>query len=585
MIKTRTLSLFACALTAALPFSLAAAPQKQTGSGKPLKIYILAGQSNMQGQAQPGTVPRMALSPESKPLHDQMLDASGKSIAHENVSIVYFTQGDEKRGKIRPLIEKKGQLAVGTTGAIGPELGFGITMDEAGDQPILIIKTAWGGKNLNVNFRPPSAGLMPFNPPSGGRRSKAPSEQELKEMKAEFEAEQGAYYRLMMKLINRVITDPGQYSEAYDPELGHEIAGFVWFQGYNDMIQSSNYDAQYSKYSELLATFIRDVRKDLESPKLPFVIGVMGIGGESSNPKMEAFRKAMAKPAALPEFQGNVAAVKTAVYWDEEMIEAIAKVKRAEELWDSSEHWIPAGSPAPDQRIWQYSSFQLDPDKHYRDLKKGEEGDERTLTGETPESLAKWLDPDFDTSAWQQGPAPIGKIRKPEKFKRDKHREEHERLKAMIRSPWGEGNILLMKTQFEIGRDDLSDFRLALQSTRSFLVYLNGELIQNYPWWKDEEMRRLPLDSPPIKPGINELAFYGNIEEYRGKLFNAVDLHLEALPKERADELRKQQAAIATPRDFALAKGVSNQAYHYLGSAYTYTLIGEAMAKAMLDLD
>jgi hypothetical protein len=31
--------------------------------------------------------------------------------------------------------------------------------------------------------------------------------------------------------------------------------------------------------SELLSHFIRDVRHDLDAPKLPFVIGVMGVGG------------------------------------------------------------------------------------------------------------------------------------------------------------------------------------------------------------------------------------------------------------------------------------------------------------------
>ena len=31
------------------------------------------------------------------------------------------------------------------------------------NEPILIIKTAWGGKSLNTDFRPPSAGPYEFN--------------------------------------------------------------------------------------------------------------------------------------------------------------------------------------------------------------------------------------------------------------------------------------------------------------------------------------------------------------------------------------------------------------------------------------
>ena len=74
-------------------------------------------------------------------------------------------------------------------------------------------------------------------------------------------------------------------------------------------------------YGELLAHFIRDVRKDLSAPKMPFVIGVMGIGGvkEGKKPPQMYFRQAQAAPASLPEFKGNVVAVQTAPYWDDDL--------------------------------------------------------------------------------------------------------------------------------------------------------------------------------------------------------------------------------------------------------------------------
>ena len=40
---------------------------------------------------------------------------------------------------------------------------------------------------------------------------------------------------------------------------------------------------------------------------MPFIIGVLGVDGE----KNVNFRKAMAAPAAMPEFEGNVVAVDT----------------------------------------------------------------------------------------------------------------------------------------------------------------------------------------------------------------------------------------------------------------------------------
>jgi len=74
------------------------------------------------------------------------------------------------------------------------------------------------------------------------------------------------------------------------------------------------------------------VRKDLKVPKMPFVIGVMGAGGPIANygPEKQRyasihgeFRKAMAAPIKLPEFKGNVTAVFTENYWDEQLSELV----------------------------------------------------------------------------------------------------------------------------------------------------------------------------------------------------------------------------------------------------------------------
>ncbi|MCA8965167.1 MAG: hypothetical protein KDC48_09770, partial [Planctomycetes bacterium] len=137
----------------------------------------------------------------------------------------------------------------------------------------------------------------------------------------------GHYYRLMIEHCKRVLGDLGRVCPAYDANKGYELAGFVWFQGWNDMVDRGVYPQRdkpdgYAQYSECLAHFIRDVRKDLDAPKLPFVIGVMGVGGpigadEAAKRAVHAnFRAAMAAPAALPEFAGNVVAVETAPYWD-----------------------------------------------------------------------------------------------------------------------------------------------------------------------------------------------------------------------------------------------------------------------------
>jgi hypothetical protein len=74
-----------------------------------------------------------------------------------------------------------------------------------------------------------------------------------------------------------------------------------------------------------MADLIRDVRNDLKAPGMPFVIGVLGVDGAAPGPDILAFREAMAAPAALPEFKGNVAAVQTAPFWDEAIAAVVAK--------------------------------------------------------------------------------------------------------------------------------------------------------------------------------------------------------------------------------------------------------------------
>jgi alpha-galactosidase len=76
---------------------------------------------------------------------------------------------------------------------------------------------------------------------------------------------------------------------------------------------------RFAVYSDLLAHFIRDVRKDFNAPKMPFVIGVMGVDGLKAPPDTLAFREAMTAPSLMPEFKGNVFAVPTAPFWSEEL--------------------------------------------------------------------------------------------------------------------------------------------------------------------------------------------------------------------------------------------------------------------------
>ena len=51
-----------------------------TAHAKPLKVFILAGQSNMEGHAQTKTFPAVAKDPETADIHRKMVDADGKPV-------------------------------------------------------------------------------------------------------------------------------------------------------------------------------------------------------------------------------------------------------------------------------------------------------------------------------------------------------------------------------------------------------------------------------------------------------------------------------------------------------------------------
>ena len=300
---------------------------------KPLKIYLLVGQSNMQGHAAERTVEHLGMDPKTAPLLKAIRNPDGTAKLQRDVwisSIEPSLESGEKHGRLTV-----GYGAGGREPKIGPELTFGITMQEHVGEPILLIKTSWGGKSLNTDFRPPSAGPYEFNQQQLENFKKRGKD--VAEARKEKTERTGVYYRLMLEHIHKVLADIRRVYPDYDAKAGYELAGFVWFQGWNDMVDGSTYPTRgqpgsYDAYSKNLAHFIRDVRRDLKAPKLPFVIGVMGAGGPIAkygpDQKRYAgihgeFRKAMAAPTKLPEFKGNVTAVFTENYWDLQLSELV----------------------------------------------------------------------------------------------------------------------------------------------------------------------------------------------------------------------------------------------------------------------
>jgi hypothetical protein len=268
-------------------------------SPKPVKVFILAGQSNMEGQGfiaadakrngGKGTLEFLAKDPPTAARFQHLLDKEGKWIVRSDVSITYLT--------------RQGPLTVGygaRPDRIGPELSFGTVVGDALEEPVLLIKCAWGGKSLAVDFRPPSAGKVPY---SLGEKMDAAI--------AEDPAIVGKYYRETLALTKAALANLQQLVPD-SRGRGYVLAGIGWHQGWNDRIN----DKHNAEYESNMAHFIRDIRKDLGAEKLPFVIAETGMNGpEEKHPRALSLMKAQAAVAELPEFQGNVAFVGTKSFW------------------------------------------------------------------------------------------------------------------------------------------------------------------------------------------------------------------------------------------------------------------------------
>jgi endonuclease/exonuclease/phosphatase family metal-dependent hydrolase len=144
----------------------------------------------------------------------------------------------------------------------------------------------------------------------------------------------------MLREVRVTLAEAGdRFPELHGRRL--ELRGAVWFQGWNDMIDERG----TAEYAANMAHWIRDLRRDLGVPELPVVIGQLGVDGElppGKDSKKQAFKDAQAEAAALEEWQGNVALVKTDQYWDWTADKVFRKGWK-----DHIEEWEKVGSDFP----------------------------------------------------------------------------------------------------------------------------------------------------------------------------------------------------------------------------------------------
>lgn len=228
---------------AGLEFGYVPIVTRQEKSKSKVRVFVLAGQSNMEGQGtindpenDPGSLIDIIQNDEDGNWSE--IGEVGNWNSLEGASLYFANNGDTIRTNVTV-----GQGS--NSNLIGPELMFAHQLDAYYDDPVLIIKTAWGGKNIAVDFRPPSAG-----------------------------GTTGEFYNAMIQTVQDVTQNLGKEFPNIDVE-DYEISGFAWFQGWND----GESDDYLNEYESNLNHLVNDVRNDLGNMELPVVIANSGHGG------------------------------------------------------------------------------------------------------------------------------------------------------------------------------------------------------------------------------------------------------------------------------------------------------------------
>lgn len=315
----RTIPLAALAVLALLPGATTAQTPKSAFDNDPwpmakegpVKVFVLAGQSNMQGHAALRTLEYLIYNDRTAADYQQWKDRDGRWTERRDVWV--WTTDGQRSGNLKPGFGASDMK-------MGPELGFGWVLGEHCKEQVLLIKTCWGGRSVRRDFLPPGAEMPPeeaLQKELEEARKRNPNAT-MDEVKARY----GQAYRDMIAAVHDVLANLKKRFPAYDEKRGYELAGLVWFQGWNDLVDGQQRAEKYAQYTPRLAQLIKDVRGDLKAPNLPVVIGELGAAERGD------FQAAQEAVARLPELQGTVKFVKTREFWEPD-VEKMAN----EDLW------------------------------------------------------------------------------------------------------------------------------------------------------------------------------------------------------------------------------------------------------------
>jgi hypothetical protein len=280
---------------------------KPADTTKPVKVFILMGQSNMVGMgdigpdSKRGTLTYLTKTEKKYPF---LVDDVGKWTVRKDV---YYYDARTKKGSYLSAPSNSGR-------AIGPELGFGYVMGHVLDEPVLVLKSCIGNRSLGWDLLPPGSQRYTVDGRTYAGYKDTPESWVEGQPKKEVNWYAGKQYDEDMANAKAALQNLAKIYPDYKGQ-GYEVAGLVWWQGHKDHMNV----VHAGRYEQNLSRLIQALRKDYNAPNAKFVLatgcgnpGRAGLGLQVAEAQL-----AIGDPKKHPEFAGNVKAVESRDLWRE----------------------------------------------------------------------------------------------------------------------------------------------------------------------------------------------------------------------------------------------------------------------------
>lgn len=324
------MAVFAVVTASAWAAEGAANPNNQVPDlTKPVKVFILMGQSNMVGMGKiTGPEGSLENAVKEKKKYPYLVDDAGAWAERKDVRYVRVMQGRGGGGMQQFNNE---WMTVKACRTIGPEFGIAHIVGDAEDAPVMVLKSCIGNRSLGWDLLPPGSERFQAEvterngqkvskvfagykdrpdswvmDPNKGTATEPPAWLDKNGKPIDWYA--GKQYDDDVSYAKKVLADLDKY---YPGAKTYEVAGFFFWQGEKDC----GNDVHASRYEQNLVAFIKQLRKDFAAPNAKFVLATLGEAakgcGGTEGKVLEAQLAVDGKSGKYPEFKGNVATVYT----------------------------------------------------------------------------------------------------------------------------------------------------------------------------------------------------------------------------------------------------------------------------------